>query len=85
MAGAASETIIAKEIEAEMNAPFFSTVGCFGFDELVALISLAPLLICNNSGPANITGLHNGRGSFRMRRSTARINDPASSGNRNHY
>jgi lipopolysaccharide heptosyltransferase II len=41
-------------IKERMLAPWISTVGRLGFDEFAALVQLAPLLLCNNSGPAHI-------------------------------
>lgn len=52
--GIKSETELVDEIRATMKADSFSLAGSLDIKEFSALISLAPLLISNNTGPVHI-------------------------------
>jgi ADP-heptose:LPS heptosyltransferase len=52
--GMGDEHALIEYIQAAMGAPSFSTAGRLDLPMLVALISLAPVLVANNSGPAHI-------------------------------
>jgi lipopolysaccharide heptosyltransferase II len=52
--GGQSEIGLVEQIRAAMGAPSYSLAGCLDLDELAALISLAPLLIANNTGPVHV-------------------------------
>jgi ADP-heptose:LPS heptosyltransferase len=48
------EVELVESIRARMEAPSHSLAGRLDLAELAALIEAAPLLICNNSGPAHV-------------------------------
>ena len=52
--GSGPECELVDEIRAAMGAPSHSLAGHLELGELAALISLAPVLICNNTGPAHV-------------------------------
>jgi lipopolysaccharide heptosyltransferase II len=52
--GGPDEVELVDSIRAQMDAPSYSLAGRLDLAELAALIEAAPLLICNNSGPAHI-------------------------------
>ena len=52
--GSAEEASLVEEILRTMNAPGVSLAGRLGVDGLTALLSFAPLLISNNTGPVHI-------------------------------
>ncbi len=52
--GSAAEAELVESIRASMPAKTFSLVGKLGIQELAALISLAPMLVSNNTGPIHI-------------------------------
>lgn len=52
--GSESERDLIRDIQMAAGAATHSLAGCLGLEELVALISLAPVLISNNTGPVHI-------------------------------
>jgi lipopolysaccharide heptosyltransferase II len=52
--GTGSEQDLVRAIQARMTQPSFSLVDRLNLSELTALLSLAPLLISNNTGPVHI-------------------------------
>jgi lipopolysaccharide heptosyltransferase II len=54
LTGGPGERELAGELESRIHTPAINTVGQFNFDEFVAQVSLASVLVCNNSGPAHI-------------------------------
>jgi lipopolysaccharide heptosyltransferase II len=52
--GDEAERPLVAAIQAAMSAPSIGLAGAFDLDELAALISLAPVLIANNTGPVHI-------------------------------
>ena len=52
--GTQSEMELVEAIQGQMNADSFSLAGKLSLSELSALISIAPVLISNNTGPAHI-------------------------------
>ncbi len=54
LTGGPSERDLVEQIRAAAGVPVVSLAGALHLAELAALIALAPLLICNNSGPAHI-------------------------------
>jgi lipopolysaccharide heptosyltransferase II len=52
--GAEAERQLVEEVRALMGAPSDSLVGYLDLAELAALLSLSPLLISNNTGPAHV-------------------------------
>lgn len=54
LTGAAGERSIVDEVRARAGARTHSLAGRLRLAELAAVIALAPVLVCNNSGPAHI-------------------------------
>lgn len=54
LTGAAAEGPLVEQIQRQMMAPSVSLAGRLAIDELAAVLSLAPLLIANNTGPAHL-------------------------------
>jgi len=54
LTGTEAEAPLVAHIQQGIGAPSWSLAGRLGIAELVGLISLAPLLIANNTGPAHI-------------------------------
>jgi lipopolysaccharide heptosyltransferase II len=54
LAGGAGEAELVELIRRRVGVPAVALAGTLTFAELAALVSLAPLLICNNSGPAHV-------------------------------
>lgn len=52
--GTQSETELVESIRARMQSGSFSVTGKLGIEEFSALVSVAPLLISNNTGPVHI-------------------------------
>lgn len=52
--GTTPEHDLVEQVRAGMQAPSYSLVGRLSLGELAALISLAPLLISNNTGPVHV-------------------------------
>ncbi len=52
--GCGAERGLVESIRASMNAPSVSMAGMLSLSELAALLSMAPVLIVNNTGPAHI-------------------------------
>jgi lipopolysaccharide heptosyltransferase II len=52
--GVRTESEIVEEIRTSMQVDSFSVAGALNINEFSALVSLAPLLISNNTGPAHI-------------------------------
>ncbi len=52
--GSACESALIEQIRRQAGLPFLSLAGRMNTEELAAVISLAPLLISNNSGPVHI-------------------------------
>ena len=52
--GSEEERDLVERIQVEMAAPSRALIGCLDLGELAALISLAPMLISNNTGPVHI-------------------------------
>jgi lipopolysaccharide heptosyltransferase II len=52
--GAGAEQDLIEEIQAAMAAPSYSLVNRLDLEALAALLTLAPLLIANNTGPVHI-------------------------------
>jgi lipopolysaccharide heptosyltransferase II len=52
--GDAAERSLVGDIQAAMRAPSLNLAGMLSLEQLVACISLAPLLISNNTGPVHI-------------------------------
>jgi ADP-heptose:LPS heptosyltransferase len=52
--GTPPERALVEGIRDAMGAPSYSLAGDVGLNDLVALISLAPLLLSNNTGPVHI-------------------------------
>ena len=52
--GSESERGLVQDIRGAMGAPSYSLAGRLGLGDLAALLSLAPLLIANNTGPVHI-------------------------------
>lgn len=52
--GSSAEEPLVEEIRQAMAAPSISLVGCLDLSELAALLSMAPLLVSNNTGPVHI-------------------------------
>jgi lipopolysaccharide heptosyltransferase II len=57
--GTESEFEIVEAIRSGMNTPSFSLAGKLDVEEFAALLSIAPLLITNNTGPAHIAAAMN--------------------------
>lgn len=53
-AGAAADVAIVESIRARLDVPTLSFAGDLELAHSVALIACAPVLLCNNSGPAHI-------------------------------
>src|SRR5581483_7192002 len=51
VAGGAGEADLVEQVRAQAGVPVVPLAGVLSFAELAALIALAPVLICNNSGP----------------------------------
>lgn len=52
--GTGAEVDLVEGIRREAKVPLYSLAGQLNLGEMVALVSLAPLLIANNTGPAHI-------------------------------
>ncbi len=52
--GSCDEMLLVEEIRSQMDAPSCSLAGPMELEELAGIISRAPLLITNNTGPAHI-------------------------------
>lgn len=54
LTGSAAETDLIERIRSRVSAPTHSLAGRVSLEELAALISRAPLLVSNNTGPAHV-------------------------------
>lgn len=52
--GDASERELVESIRENMNVPSISLVGQLDIAELIALLNVAPILLCNNTGPVHL-------------------------------
>lgn len=59
LTGTQSEMVLVESIRSRVNADTFSLAGMLDIQQFAAVISLAPLLISNNTGPVHIAAALN--------------------------